>query len=83
MGLFHVKKGTPVAKDLPNKSKLKDSKGICMNFCAHEMKCNFPQTRSVRMVNITQTGRMSLTKTNSCFCHTWIALAYYGLTRKL
>jgi hypothetical protein len=42
MGLFHVKKGTPVAKALLNKSKLKDSKGICMDFCAHEMKCNFP-----------------------------------------
>ncbi len=42
MGLFHVKKGTPVAKALPDKSKFKDSKGICMDFCAQERKCNFP-----------------------------------------
>ncbi len=42
MGLFHVKKGTPVAKALPDKSKLKDSEGICMDFCAHERKRNFP-----------------------------------------
>jgi hypothetical protein len=42
MGLFHVKKGTPVANTLPNKTKLKDGEGICMDFCAHKRKCNFP-----------------------------------------
>jgi hypothetical protein len=42
MGLFHVKKGTPVAKALPDKSTLKGGEGICMDFCAHERKCNYP-----------------------------------------
>jgi hypothetical protein len=42
MGLFHVKKGTPAAKALSDKSKLKGNKGICMDFCSHERKCNYP-----------------------------------------
>jgi hypothetical protein len=42
MGLFHVKKGTSAVKVLPNKSKLKDGQGICLDFCLHEKKCNFP-----------------------------------------
>ena len=41
MGLFHVKKGTPASKALPNKSTLKDGATICMDFCCHERKCNF------------------------------------------
>ncbi len=41
MGLFHVKKGTPASKALPNKSTLKDGTTICMDFCCHERKCNF------------------------------------------
>ena len=39
MGLFHLKKGTPASKALPEKSTLKD--GICLDFCCHERKCNF------------------------------------------
>ncbi len=39
MGLFHLKKGTPASKALPEKSALKD--GICLDFCCHERKCNF------------------------------------------
>jgi hypothetical protein len=42
MGLFHVTKGTPMVKALPDKSKLKDGKGICLDFCSHKKKCNFP-----------------------------------------
>jgi hypothetical protein len=41
MGLFHVKKGTPAAKALPNRSTLKDGASICLDFCCHERKCNF------------------------------------------
>ncbi len=40
MGLFHTKKGTPATKALPKKGKLKDE--ICLDFCAHEKKCNYP-----------------------------------------
>jgi hypothetical protein len=36
MGLFHVKKGTPASKALPNKSTLKDGASICMDFCSHK-----------------------------------------------
>ncbi len=38
MGLFHVKKGTPASKALPNKNTLKDGAGICMDFCSHRKK---------------------------------------------
>ncbi len=44
MGLFHIKKGTPAAKALPDKSLLKDNIGACMDFCCHEKKCDFPHT---------------------------------------
>jgi hypothetical protein len=40
MGLFHVKQGTPAVKALPKKGKLKDE--ICLDFCSHGKKCNFP-----------------------------------------
>ncbi len=40
MGLFHIKKGTPVAKALPDKGKLNDK--VCLDFCLHEKKCNYP-----------------------------------------
>jgi len=42
MGIFHVKKGTPVSKALPDKSKLKDDASICLDFCCHERKCKYP-----------------------------------------
>jgi hypothetical protein len=42
MSLLHVKKGTPVVKALPDKSELKDVQGICLDFCSHGKKCNFP-----------------------------------------
>ncbi len=42
MGLFHVKKGAPASKALPDKSTLKDSASICMDFCSHKKKCNYP-----------------------------------------
>jgi hypothetical protein len=41
MGLFHMKKGTPSSKALPDKSTLKNKVSICMDFCCHEKKCNF------------------------------------------
>jgi hypothetical protein len=41
MGLFHLKKGTPAAKALPDKSTLKGGASICLDFCCHERKCNF------------------------------------------
>jgi len=40
MGLFHVKKGIPLAKAMPDKSTLKDEVSICLDFCSHERKCN-------------------------------------------
>jgi hypothetical protein len=40
MGLFLVKQGTPAVKALPKKGKLKDE--ICLDFCLHGKKCNFP-----------------------------------------
>jgi hypothetical protein len=42
MGLFHVKRGTPASKALPDKSTLKDGASICMEFCSHKKKCNYP-----------------------------------------
>jgi hypothetical protein len=42
MGLYHVKKGTTVAKALPDKSTLKGGKGVCMDFCTLKRKCNYP-----------------------------------------
>ncbi len=42
MGLFHMKKGTPASKALPNKSTLKDGAGICMDFCSHKKKGDYP-----------------------------------------
>ena len=42
MGLFHVKKGAPASKALLDKRMLKDDAGICMDFCSHEKKCNYP-----------------------------------------
>jgi hypothetical protein len=39
MGIFHLKKGTPISKALPEKSTLKE--GFCLDFCCHERKCNF------------------------------------------
>jgi hypothetical protein len=41
MGIFHIKKVTPAAKALPDKTLLKDSTGICVDFCSQEKKCNF------------------------------------------
>ncbi len=40
MGLFHMEKGATVATALPEKGKLKED--ICMDFCCHDKKCNFP-----------------------------------------
>jgi hypothetical protein len=42
MGLFHLKKGTPAAKALPEKSILKDGVSVCLDFCCHKRKCNHP-----------------------------------------
>jgi len=39
MGLFHMKKGTPASKALPEKSTLKER--VCLDFCCHERKCNY------------------------------------------
>jgi hypothetical protein len=40
MGLFHIRKGAPVAKALPDKGKLKDK--VCLDFRSHKKKCNYP-----------------------------------------
>ncbi len=40
MGLFHMEKGATVATALPKKGKLKED--MCMDFCCHNKKCNFP-----------------------------------------
>jgi hypothetical protein len=40
MGLFHTKKGASMATALPKKGKLKED--ICMDFCCHDKKGNFP-----------------------------------------
>ncbi len=40
MGLFHMEKGATVATALPENGKLKED--ICMDFCCHDKKCNFP-----------------------------------------
>ncbi len=69
MGLFHVKKGTPTAKALPSKSKLKDGQGICHDFCLHEKSVPSPISYA-RMGSITPTGKMSPTRTSLCFCPT-------------
>ncbi len=37
-----MKKGAPASKALPDKSMLKDGADICMDFCSHEKKCNYP-----------------------------------------
>jgi hypothetical protein len=41
LGIFHIKQGVNAALALPEKGKLKDS--ICLDFCAHGKKCNYPQ----------------------------------------
>jgi hypothetical protein len=41
IGIFHVKVGTPAAKALPDKTLLKDSAGICLDFCSQDKTCNF------------------------------------------
>jgi hypothetical protein len=63
MGLFHVKKGTPASKALPNKSTLKNRVSICMDFCCHEKKCNLTICYA-RTANIIPTGRMCPMRTN-------------------
>ncbi len=40
MGLFHMEIGATMATALPEKGKLKED--ICMDFCCHDKKCNFP-----------------------------------------
>jgi hypothetical protein len=40
MGLFHMEKGATMATALPEKGKLKED--MCMDFCCHDKKCNFP-----------------------------------------
>jgi hypothetical protein len=42
MGLFHIKKGTPVNKAFPDSTKLKDGAGIYLDFNSHGHKCPFP-----------------------------------------
>ena len=42
IGLFHLKKGTPLAKALPDKSTLKSGISVCLDFCSRKRKCNFP-----------------------------------------
>jgi hypothetical protein len=42
MGIFHVKAGTLAGKALPDKTLLKDSAGICLDFCSQDKKCNSP-----------------------------------------
>jgi hypothetical protein len=41
LGMFHIKQDINENLALPKKGKLKDS--ICLDFCAHGEKCNYPQ----------------------------------------
>jgi hypothetical protein len=41
LGIFHIKQGINATSALPKKGKLKDS--ICLDFCTHGKKCNYPQ----------------------------------------
>ncbi len=41
LGIFHIKQGINATSALLRKGKLKDS--ICLDFCAHGKKCNYPQ----------------------------------------
>jgi hypothetical protein len=41
LGMFHIKQGVNATLALPEKGKLKDR--ICLDFCAHGKKCNYPQ----------------------------------------
>jgi len=66
MGLFHLKKGTPASKALPEKSTLKD--GICLDFCCH---ASSSITCSVRTGNIIPTGKMYPRKIGPFFSSTW------------
>ncbi len=64
MGLFHVKKGTPASKALPDKSMLKDGAGICMDFCSHKKIVIIPIS-SARMGSIILIGKTFPTRTRS------------------
>ena len=81
MGLFHVKNGTPVAKGLPDKSKLKDGEGICMDFCARKRKWNFTRQICKNGKNYTNWKNVH-DKDKLVLCHTWIAPAYCGLRKR-
>jgi hypothetical protein len=41
LDIFHIKQGANATSALLEKGKLKDS--ICLDFCAHGKKCNYPQ----------------------------------------
>lgn len=78
MGLFHVKKGTPAAKALPDKSILKDGSSICLDFCCHERKCNFTHLlcrngkHYTNWKNVPDDDKMSLLKHMSATGHMWL-----------
>jgi hypothetical protein len=66
MGLFHLKKGTPAAKALPNKSTLKDGVSVSLDFFATKGSAACPIS-CARMASIIPIGRMSPT-TIKLFC---------------
>jgi hypothetical protein len=72
MGLFHIKKGALAAKALPDKSKLKDGVGVCIDFCSHEKNAT-SLTNSARMGTTTQTGKMYPLTTRSSSLNIWTA----------
>jgi hypothetical protein len=41
LGMLHIKQSINATLALPEKVKLKDS--ICLDFCSHGKKCNYPQ----------------------------------------
>ncbi len=66
MGLFHLKKRTPAAKALPNKSTLKDGISVVWIFVATKGSAACPIS-CARTASIIPIGRMFLTTTN-LFC---------------
>ncbi len=77
MGIFNVKAATLAAKALPDKTLLKDSTGICLDFCSQD-KNAISHTSCARMASITQIGKMCPTKTSLSSINTWTARASCG-----
>ena len=78
MGLFHVKKGDPAAKALPDKSTHKDRASICLDFCYHNQKFNFTHLlckngkHYTNWKNVPNNNKMTLLKNMSATGIMWL-----------